>query len=424
MKNNKLLFFIVDKAIYKIDDENIQIGTFKGINRLELTAADIIFIEETHFNEVVDKLPERHAVLRSKNWTGSEQEQASEHAFRHNFYQKTHRFFYKEKGREFSDSFEITGQINRYFSEKNWAEEVAWRIDREHQLRLKEKNKTKEKLTTAIEEFIPKSLEREKVEDAFNSVAVMAFSSILESLVQGIKGRTVKKESTITEGFNPADIGKRKTTLVYQHRMHPDISRFPRKQFYNEKALLDLAVPSITDSRQWGYNYYQNRCVWVDVNGEMVRNYNEEEVKVLIEHLKRFIEYAKKTEQPEKKDWSVACLAFYRGQETKIRERLQSLTSNENGISNFTVKDGAYKINIKLHTVDKFQGHEADIVFLSMVQTSRVGFMDNPNRLNVAITRAKFQLVIIGCHKYFLEQYQSDDLQNLAKNTHKIERYK
>jgi superfamily I DNA and/or RNA helicase len=36
--------------------------------------------------------------------------------------------------------------------------------------------------------------------------------------------------------------------------------------------------------------------------------------------------------------------------------------------------------------VDKFQGHEADIVFLSMVQTKRVGFMDNPNRLNVAIT--------------------------------------
>ena len=140
-------------------------------------------------------------------------------------------------------------------------------------------------------------------------------------------------------------------------------------------------------------------------------------MNVLIDHLKRFLLYAKEHEQPEKKDWTVACLTFYRRQEAKIREKLQALTGNEKGVSNFNINDGTHKVNIKLHTVDKFQGHEADIVFLSMVQTKRVGFMDNPNRLNVAITRAKFQLVIIGNHKYFLEQTQSDDLQELAKYT-------
>jgi superfamily I DNA and/or RNA helicase len=72
-----------------------------------------------------------------------------------------------------------------------------------------------------------------------------------------------------------------------------------------------------------------------------------------------------------------------------------------------------------LHTVDKFQGHEADIVFLSMVQTRRDGFMDNPNRLNVAITRAKFQLVIIGDHSYFSQNSRSDDLKQLALKTPK-----
>jgi len=59
---------------------------------------------------------------------------------------------------------------------------------------------------------------------------------------------------------------------------------------------------------------------------------------------------------------------------------LQKLTGKENAFSNFNIERNDKKINIKLHTVDKFQGHEADIVFLSMVQTLRDGFMDNPNR--------------------------------------------
>ncbi|MDY0139908.1 MAG: AAA domain-containing protein, partial [Candidatus Izemoplasmatales bacterium] len=48
-----------------------------------------------------------------------------------------------------------------------------------------------------------------------------------------------------------------------------------------------------------------------------------------------------------------------------------------------------------------FQGQEADIVFLSMVQNSRVGFMDSINRVNVAVTRAKEKLILVGDKKYF-----------------------
>lgn len=43
--------------------------------------------------------------------------------------------------------------------------------------------------------------------------------------------------------------------------------------------------------------------------------------------------------------------------------------------------------------------------------------MDNPNRLNVAITRAKFQLVIIGDYSYFAKKSRSEDLKQLALNT-------
>ncbi|KAL6803447.1 AAA domain-containing protein [Trichoderma sp. SZMC 28013] len=40
-------------------------------------------------------------------------------------------------------------------------------------------------------------------------------------------------------------------------------------------------------------------------------------------------------------------------------------------------------------TVDKAQGNQEDVVFLDMVRTTSVGFMDDPQRLNVAITRAR-----------------------------------
>lgn len=54
-----------------------------------------------------------------------------------------------------------------------------------------------------------------------------------------------------------------------------------------------------------------------------------------------------------------------------------------------------------------------------MVQNKRDGFLDSPNRLNVAVTRAKFQLVIIGSYDYFLTKSKSNELKELAKLTYK-----
>jgi len=123
---------------------------------------------------------------------------------------------------------------------------------------------------------------------------------------------------------------------------------------------------------------------------------------MLIKELKMFLDFAKSNPGPDGKKWSVACLAFYDAQTEGIRERLRNLPEKE-------------YVNIKALNVDKFQGHESDIVFLSMVRNKKVGFMDNPNRLNVALTRAKFQLVIIGNYDFFLNQKNSPELKELAK---------
>jgi len=408
---DKVILFVTSNELKNTDDYHILFSDFRSINFLEIAIADIILVDENYFQDFLPYLSERHAVLRSEPWV------KSEHAFIHNAYQTGHPFSYKEKWREFKNSFEIVQSLNKYFVEKDWAEETAWRIDREHQLRLIEKNKTKERYTKQIKELLPKSIAGEKIEEEMNSIAEMAFPSILESLVQGIKGRKTKVESVISEGFKLDDLEKRKTTLIYQHRMHSEISKFPREQFYKDRdALKDLELPNhINDLRSWNYNRYPSRSIWVNVNGKTEKNYNLDEVNSLMEHLKEFIQDTKNN-WTENKERTVACLTFYRGQESRIREKLQALCKKENGISNFHYRENDVSINIKLHTVDKFQGHEADLVFLSMVQTKRVGFMDNPNRLNVAITRAKFQLVVFGNREYFLNQTDSDDLKELAHN--------
>ncbi|MGP1577166.1 MAG: AAA domain-containing protein [Treponema sp.] len=399
-------------AVYDMHSED----ALKKTPPLLLAASDIIIIDYKQLKQAIPHLPETHAILLYDSWL------ESEHAFIHNSWQqKGNDFTFKSRGREFTNSFEIIEYANQELRERSWAEEIAWRIDREHQLRLIADAKTHDYRKT-IEALLPVSLNAEEIQNRINSVALIAFPSILESLIKGVPKRFKSKYSseemktTVSEGFSEQECAARRTVLQYQHRMHPEISVFPREQFYKkEDALKDLDRPKhIRNMREWMYTRYGKRSIWIDVSGKTIRNYNYEEADCLISELKAFIDYASRYKQPEGKPWTAACLTFYRGQESKIREKLQKLTGKEQAYAHFNLEKNGQKIQIKLYTVDKFQGHEADIVFLSMVQTKRIGFMDNPNRLNVAVTRAKFQLVIIGDYNYFLKQQQSDDLRQLA----------
>lgn len=61
-------------------------------------------------------------------------------------------------------------------------------------------------------------------------------------------------------------------------------------------------------------------------------------------------------------------------------------------------QDGNLK-KVAVHTVDSFQGSEASVVIVSMVRSnnnSSIGFLSDSRRLNVAITRAKDLLIIVG----------------------------
>ena len=79
----------------------------------------------------------------------------------------------------------------------------------------------------------------------------------------------------------------------------------------------------------------------------------------------------------------IGVIALYKAQANLLRSKIDEQCG---------VSDGA----ILVSTVDAFQGGERDIIIISCARTSTVGFTDNSERLNVALTRARHHLIIIG----------------------------
>ena len=260
-----------------------------------------------------------------------------------------------------------------------------------------------------MERLFPKSV---PADGRIHVLKNIAFPSILEALSgDGLVKRKSDDPTTLNQGFDASEKSQRYTTLTYQHRMHPDISAFPRQQFYLKGLLAD--GDKTTDDRAWNYHRYDTRNIWLDVRGTTLRgNSNRQETDALIIELKAFCDWAEKNKNQKGEPFDVAILTFYKGQEKALRDALQKLPGNTNRYARFNYKG----ISIKLATVDYFQGQEADVVFLSMVNTHRDGFMDSPNRLNVSITRARYQLVIVGHHEYFSQRSRTLELKELAKS--------
>ena len=95
----------------------------------------------------------------------------------------------------------------------------------------------------------------------------------------------------------------------------------------------------------------------------------------------------------------ISIIAPYRKQVALIRETLSLEYLNsllENEISYAVWRDFLFS---RIATVDSFQGGESDVVIISYVRSNNdegIGFIDNPNRINVAHTRCRREVHIIG----------------------------
>ncbi len=203
--------------------------------------------------------------------------------------------------------------------------------------------------------------------------------------------------TTLTQGLAEETLEQRHVLLEWQHRMHPEISLFSREHIYDGNALQD--PDDMEEKRVWSFSKYDFRSVWLDVRGQFYRRYNSnrKEAEVIIKELKAFHEWARGEKREDGRPWEVAILTFYRGQEREIRWHLRKMTGSYKAFRHFKLGPKNHpEVTIELCTVDRFQGHEADLVFLSFANTYPTVFLESPNRLNVALTRARYQRVIVG----------------------------
>lgn len=176
--------------------------------------------------------------------------------------------------------------------------------------------------------------------------------------------------------------------LDVQYRMHPEISRFPSSQFYKSR-LHDGKGMEVKNTRKWHAEFPLTPYRFFNIVSKHQANelsrslYNVLEAQVALEMVEKLI----KTLPDGKLDGKVGIISPYKEQ---IRELKRT----------FTRRYGLSILNeIDFNTVDGFQGQEKEIIIMSCVRASEngnVGFLGDVRRMNVALTRARTTLWILG----------------------------
>lgn len=119
---------------------------------------------------------------------------------------------------------------------------------------------------------------------------------------------------------------------------------------------------------------------------------------------------ARKNAKGEPAPLTIGIIAGYRGQVEELRKRI-----NLKGYGNFQVEtgNGEKESLIRINTVDKFQGAEEDIIIYDIVKSSKgcdtIGFLEDYRRINVAFSRVKKLLIVVGDSEYILKRAKLND---------------
>lgn len=148
-------------------------------------------------------------------------------------------------------------------------------------------------------------------------------------------------------------------TLLREHyRCHPKIIGFCNKKFYNN----NLVILTDEDEGDTPLKVYRT------VKGNHARGkYNQRQIDVIKEEILPKI---------NSKEKSIGIISPYRDQIIKLKSNIEN-------------------DNIKIDTVHKFQGQENDVIILSTVANEINDFIDDDNLINVAVSRAKDELILV-----------------------------
>jgi superfamily I DNA and/or RNA helicase len=202
---------------------------------------------------------------------------------------------------------------------------------------------------------------------------------------------TVKSQEAARKGFGVTLIEKLLDRLPgvnllnVQYRMNEHIMAFSNKAFYNGQL---QAAPEVKAHRIDADA--DHPLIFIDTAGcgfdekmhpKYKSRYNPEEFLILREHLYQL----KDAFHPEALPF-VAIISPYREQVVHMEQMIEEDPALEN-------------FPLTINTIDGFQGQERDVVYISLVRSNgkgEIGFLKDYRRMNVAMTRAKKQLIIVG----------------------------
>lgn len=390
---------------------------------LALLACQWVLVADDLLAEVADYLPAD--LLHHRDLTRGERGLPDSHPllFRHGWWLERSRPLYRAAGQwrhnEPRTVAEVETHEQQWQTEHDLAAEIAWRLTRVHELRHSRDGRDRERLDRELDALQPVAVD---ISEYLAEIQEIALPSILEVLQEGIGSARTPRPSALTQGMRKASgdaFRARFASLTYQHRMHADLSVFSREVVYEGRMLRDANTIDLRDRAiGWGFVPFPRRCVWLDICGREQSGKNEDEVRAMRAVVRDFLQWATTAGPPRRTTptrWEVACLSFYVKQERAISDMLRDVTRDDRR-TRFTTGD----VELVCATVDRFQGREADLVLLSMRNARRVGFLDSLNRLNVAVTRARQQLVVIGNAHYF-GNCRIAELRELVRHSHVVE---
>uniref|UniRef100_UPI0025EC8476 DEAD/DEAH box helicase n=1 Tax=uncultured Fusobacterium sp. TaxID=159267 RepID=UPI0025EC8476 len=270
--------------------------------------------------------------------------------------------------------------------------------------------------------------------------------SVKEEYEEQIKGKVVDNQLVKISMFEflvekcreleNIDGVKRLIMLDTQYRMHPKIGTFISENFYEGKLKNGLSADKFQTTLKGleGKAFAWYDVPYTDEYREVTRSKSKVRTKEA-EEIAKFI--YKHIDSKEAEGKSFGIITFYREQVEEIYKELskeKNLAYKDQKLIVEKQKNGEYKISdsysnlgyekLRIGSVDSFQGMEFNYVCLSMVRSnknplkdekdvrSKFGFLTNPNRLCVAMSRQKELLVMFG-DSQMLEEGEYSDIKPL-----------
>uniref|UniRef100_A0A7N6ABI2 RNA helicase n=1 Tax=Anabas testudineus TaxID=64144 RepID=A0A7N6ABI2_ANATE len=199
------------------------------------------------------------------------------------------------------------------------------------------------------------------------------------------------------------------TKLLRNYRSHPAILKIPNELFYDGE--LQVCADEILRNSYCRWEHLPQKAysrgdfpvIFHGVTGVDAREasspsfFNIAEIEVLIDYVRKLLQAQGKKGLATISPKDIGIIAPYRKQVQKIRKALEKVGKE------FKFKD---MNKLKVGSVEEFQGQERRVIIVSTVRSSpnyleidkqfSLGFVKNEKRFNVAVTRAKALLIVVG----------------------------